>query len=694
MTDYDIFIEKIAEYGSIAYPTGAEYDMLSGGLSCFALFPECSSVSLFVLDEHTFEFGFKLSMPFPSEEKSRQLFPVLVELGMIARVVNENIAVQSEVLLQSDPLHVVVVPLYANSVIGIVVLTRARDAVIHPTRMTELKILGQIFGQRIAGFRLELAHSQLQHTHKEVIDQVTRLHSNSSEREFLLENLPVGVAIVRKSDDTITYLNPMAKAFIGIGEEYLWLESSARYFQPVHRTDEQIIADKEALLTTREGRQVPILLLDNEMAMEQTEYRILCFADITDRKYREHELRRVWSDLEQSLTDRTDQLLGTINKLAEEADKRKKAEEDLLKFYWAVQQSPVGIMLTNVEGIVEFVNPQFCEVSGYSFSQIVGEHSRVLRSSLDAQGEYEKVIATIKSGSIWQGEHSNRKRDGKVYWVESIVSPIFNATGDITHFVSMQVDVTQKKMAEKELLLAKERAESADKLKGSIIANMSHEFRTPLISILGYTQLLLEDMKDPEVLDWLFKIHISGDRLLQTLNSVLFLAQIDAISMYSSDEECAFEEIVGAMVDKIHKKAEDKNVRLNYEARLKEAVVRAPAEMLEMLAVQIIDNAVKFTSAGDISIVLQTEKNDAGEENLLFEVKDSGIGIAEEALNTIFQPFRQQSEGFNRSFEGAGLGLTIVQKITELLQGKIEVASTLNKGTTISVRLPLRKKQG
>jgi len=250
-----------------------------------------------------------------------------------------------------------------------------------------------------------------------------------------------------------------------------------------------------------------------------------------------------------------------------------------------------------------------------------------------------------------------------------------------------------------ELIKAKEKAEELSKLKSNLLANLSHEFRTPLSGIIGISELLKEDIRDMEQLKLLNDITSSGKRLHDTLNSILMLAQFESSDIVLRKEKFNLTSEVRQYIDKLKYKAEEKNIGIKINSDDNDLFVDTDRDLLRNVIYNIFDNAVKFTDKGEIKINISSRITD-NILNAVISISDTGIGIAHKYLDGIFEEFRQVSEGISRKYEGTGLGLTLSKKIITLLDGKIKVDSEPGIGSTFSVYLPafiiltMQEKQG
>lgn len=238
-----------------------------------------------------------------------------------------------------------------------------------------------------------------------------------------------------------------------------------------------------------------------------------------------------------------------------------------------------------------------------------------------------------------------------------------------------------------ELQKAKEEAEMNSRLKTSLLSNMSHEFRTPMNGILGYSEMLEDDLTNEIHRDFAMKIHASGRRLMKTLNLILQLAELESSQKLEKNDKIHLGNFANLLKDEFTHLAELNNLRLYVDIKDEAIGISCESERLYNIVTNLIDNAIKFTEVGNITLIVESEKNDDELYGIL-RVKDTGIGIAQEKQEVIFHAFRQASEGFSRIYEGSGLGLTLSKKMTELMNGTMTLESEPGHGSIFSVILP------
>jgi PAS domain S-box-containing protein len=391
-----------------------------------------------------------------------------------------------------------------------------------------------------------------------------------------------------------------------------------------------------------------------------------------------------FDDEEIKLLDELAMDISFAIEFAEKETERKLAEGELRKLSRAVEQSPVRITITDLEGKVEYINPKFSEVTGYSLDEVKGKKLGILKSGYHTKEFYEKLWDTIHSGKDWTGEFYNKKKNGELFWEYGIISPIVNENGDITHFIGIEEDITEKKKMIEELTTAKELAEQSNKLKDAFIANMSHEIRTPLNGILGMTSLIRDTFHDniTEEDEELFTgIDFSCQRITRTVDMILTYSRLQIGEFPVSRKKLDLSSICVNLVREFNLAAKNKSLELTFQNNCGDATIFADEYSITMAISNLIDNAIKYTKKGFINVILY--KGDDNE--IILNVKDTGIGIDEGYLEKIFEPYSQEQMGYGRAYEGVGLGLSLVKKIVVVNNAKISVVSKKGEGSTFSI---------
>ncbi len=394
----------------------------------------------------------------------------------------------------------------------------------------------------------------------------------------------------------------------------------------------------------------------------------------------------IWTEVKASLVvDENNKPTGIVG-VTRDISERKTISDELRKLSRAVEQSPVLIVITDTLGNIEYVNPKFTEITGYTLPEVVGKNTRILKSGYTDDLEYENLWKTITSGSEWQGEFQNKRKDGTLYWEEASISSIKNREGEITHFLAVKSDITERKKSISELIIAKEMAEESNRLKTAFLQNISHEIRTPMNGILGFIGLLKNPVlsgSDQE--KYISIVEKSGQRLLNTINDLMEISKIESGTVELSMNPENIPEILQKEFDFFHYTAEKKGLTLKLNCHLNpsQMEVVTDSNKIHGILTNLINNALKFTEHGNIEFGCFPENND-----FIFYVKDTGVGIPEIKHATIFERFVQADSKITRGHEGTGLGLSISKAYSELLGGKMWFESTVNTGTTFFFSIP------
>ena len=386
---------------------------------------------------------------------------------------------------------------------------------------------------------------------------------------------------------------------------------------------------------------------------------------------------------------------------------RKQAEESLQRseerYRRLIETTNEWVWEIDADAVITYASQKVNQQLGYEPEELVGvavfdlmppdEVEQVRRVFGDIVSRGEPMVAL---------EITLLHRNGARVIVESTCLPSFDSNGRMIGYQGCNRDITERKIAERELknysaaLEDANRtlhelysaAEAATRAKSEFLANMSHEIRTPMTAILGYAELLLEKMEQPEDVDAVLTIKRNGDYLLQLINDILDLTKIEAGKMEIEARDCSPAAIVADVISMMQIRAEARNLAMNVEVSgpIPETIRSDPLRLRQIL-VNLLGNAVKFTELGSVRLAVWMEAAADGSRQLRFDVTDTGVGMTESQVGSLFQPFTQCDASTSRKFGGTGLGLAISKRLAEMLGGDIEVKSTPGVGSTFSATI-------
>ncbi len=367
-------------------------------------------------------------------------------------------------------------------------------------------------------------------------------------------------------------------------------------------------------------------------------------------------------------------------KLAEDVQQtHEELKESEEKFRNLAILTPFAIMIYQNDKWV-YTNPAGETISGYSAEELYEMHF------WDFVAPEYLLLVKERGLKRQAGETVPKKyefkiiaKDGTEKWVY-LNGSVINYHGKLAGLIAI-VDITNLKQIEQDLIIAKEKAEEMSRLKSSFLANMSHELRTPLSGILGFSEILQDDLADSAQKEYVGFIRKSGKRLLGTLDLILNFAKLEAEKQDIVFSDVTLENLIHETVQTFSASAKAKNIYLKSIILTDSITTKSDEKFIRHILDNLVNNAIKFTDEGGVTIELSKENNE-----ILIKVKDTGIGIAIDKREIIFEEFRQESEGLGRNFEGTGLGLSITKRFVELMKGTIEVESEVNAGSTFIVK--------
>ena len=395
--------------------------------------------------------------------------------------------------------------------------------------------------------------------------------------------------------------------------------------------------------------------------------------------------------------------------VAENITERKKAEARLRELSQALEQSPESVLITDLDGSIQYVNEAFVRTTGYAQAEVIGQNPKILKSGKTSPDTYKSLWNTLEQGMPWQGEFYNRRKNGSDYIQFCTITPLREPDGRITRYVAVQEDITEQKRQSNELdqyrhhleslveqrtqqlVDAKAAAESANVTKSAFLANMSHEIRTPLNAITGMAHLIRRAGLPPQQTERLDRLEAAGKHLLSTINAILDLSKIEAAKFDLEETMVRPESLVGNVASILQEQASAKHLRLLMETQSVPFLLLGDPTRLQQALLNLATNAIKFTETGAITLRVGPVEETAENVLIRFEVEDTGIGINPSILPKLFSAFEQADSTTTRKYGGTGLGLAITKKLAQLMGGDAGATSTLGTGSTFWFTVRLKK---
>ena len=381
--------------------------------------------------------------------------------------------------------------------------------------------------------------------------------------------------------------------------------------------------------------------------------------------------------------------LNFLNDITE----RKQAEEQLSKLFRAVEQSPTTVMITDTDANIEYVNPKFTQLTGYTLEDVIGKNPRILKSGETPPEEYKRLWETITSGREWRGEFHNKKKNGEFYLESASISSIKNPEGLISHFVAVKEDITERKRAEEERTTLQEQLRQSQKMEaiGRLAGGVAHDFNNILTVIKGYSQFSLAEIKEEDPLrENIEEIKKSADRAADLTRQLLAFSRRQIMEVKILDLNTLLQNL-----DKMLRRIIGEDIELVTLLREDLGRVKADPGQIEQVVMNLAVNAKDAMSKGG-KLIIETANVELDKAYaqahvavkpgpyVMIAVSDTGTGMAPEVRDRVFEPFfTTKGKG-----KGTGLGLSTVYGIVKQSGGNIWVYSEPGQGTTLKIYLP------
>ncbi|MEZ0396997.1 MAG: histidine kinase N-terminal 7TM domain-containing protein [Anaerolineales bacterium] len=383
--------------------------------------------------------------------------------------------------------------------------------------------------------------------------------------------------------------------------------------------------------------------------------------------------------------DRVDGQMLILTDITEQRE----ADSQMLMQVMALEAVQNGVVITNPQGEIEWVNPAFSALTGYSLPEALGKKPSILKSGQMPPEFYRQLWETISAGQVWRGELINRRKDGTLYHEEMSITPV--RQGDkITHYIAIKQDISIRKEAEQAMREARDAAIEANRIKTQLLANVSHDLRSPLGAIIGYAEMLQANIFGPVTTDQAKatrEILDSANQLLTFVNNLIGQAQLETGRVIIRERPFEPLTLVESVRPTASYQAARKDLQLTFEIDpALPATLLGDDYWLQQIVHNLVNNALKFTEQGSVAVRFFA----MDERHWAIEVKDTGIGIPQEYHEKIFSAFEQVDGTATRRIGGSGLGLSIVKQLTDLMGGSVRLESAPGQGATFTVILPLK----
>ncbi|MDP4174352.1 MAG: PAS domain-containing sensor histidine kinase [Bacteroidota bacterium] len=466
--------------------------------------------------------------------------------------------------------------------------------------------------------------------------------------------------IITDTEGCILFVNPAAEEMTGFSQK----ESLGKDLKVVFLLSGNDLTSKELILN---------LSIANP-ALVKAEYGIL-----TDRSGNVKQIEFNFG----KLLDESNNFSGVIITFRDIPEKIRRRLEEKSKLEFAIQHSGEVIFMTDIKGIINYANPMFMEFYGFSRQEVIGATPAIIKSGFMSCEFYSQFWHEILSGKSNNYEIVNRTKSENFVTIQQSASPIFDIDNKISGFISIQRDITEKKQNEDLLRRALDKAEESDKLKTAFLNQMSHEIRTPLNSILGFMSLMEEELINKGITDlalYFDSVNRSSLRLQRTIEDILAMSSIQIGNYYTSATKLNLRSIIELLLNDYRSLAQEKNIEIVFSLKIDLPVIYGDSYTVIQSFQHLIDNAFKFTSKGKVTITVY-----GNDDSISVDVEDTGIGISKEYMDNLFKPFSQEDIGYNRRYDGNGLGLAITKEYLRLNHANISVKSEKGIGTIFTV---------
>ncbi len=390
------------------------------------------------------------------------------------------------------------------------------------------------------------------------------------------------------------------------------------------------------------------------------------------------------SQFADAFNDMVEELTAKEKSILEYSEGLQRALHDLREQKLALDAHSI-VAITDIQGTITYVNKKFTQISGYNEDEILGQNHRILNSGTHSLEFWKGMFDKISRGEVWHDEVCNKAKDGSFYWVDTTIVPFADEGKKLTSYIAIRTDITEQKAHRDLLIKAKEDAEQGARSKSEFLASMSHEIRTPMNGVIGMLGLLKNSQLTQSQHHQVSLAQSSANSLLTLINDILDFSKVEAGKLELEELQFNLRDDLGNFAEAIGYRAQENNIELILDVKkVEQALIVSDPGRLRQILTNLVGNSIKFTHDGEILITCELRPEDDARGRLYVTIKDSGIGISQDKISTLFDPFTQVDSSTTRRYGGTGLGLSIVKQLVELMGGSIRVESELGKGSTFS----------